>query len=417
MHIIFVTTELATKDNSSGGLASFTANMARIFHARGHEVTVLVVSTAEQKLYLEDGIEVYSLFIPKSDWNEYDYISKIYSEDQLHADNMRKTWVRIKKMELVRQKIEELSSKTKIDIVHYCSSAALSLLANDDIPYIVRVSSYRNLCFSENDVPGSSLRYEDNPLSASAVLEKHMLEKSRYIVSPSYLLADIGKEYLNINPTVIESPFEIDCISEDDCIYKSYLMDRKYVLYYGTIRYLKGAHILAGVVQKLLKNHKDLYLVLSGRDTILQDQYDNEKMNASDYIKKHAQEYSDRVIYLGSLERETLYPIIRNAELCLLPSRIENLSNACIEAMTMGKIVVATNGASYEQLIEDGVNGFLRERDNPDSFLEGIEKALSLSESEKKVISENAKKTVERLSPDNIYKQYLAYYQKVIQEW
>lgn len=417
MRIIFVTTELATNDNSSGGLASFTANMARIFHDRGHDVTVLVVSTAEQKLHLEDEIEIHSVFIPKADWDEYDYISRIYSEDQIHADNMRKTWVRIKKMELVRQKIEELSNIGKIDIVHYCSSASLSLFASSDIPYIVRVSSYRNLWFPEKDTPRTSLRYEDNQLSASAMLEKHMLQKCRYIVSPSNLLADIGKRYLNINPIVIESPFALDSICEDKCIWDTYLKNKQYVLYYGTLRYLKGAHILAGIAKEFLNKNKEFYLVLAGRDTILRDQYDDEEMKASDYIKKYAEEYCDRVVYLGSLEREKLYPIIKNAELCILPSRIENLSNACIEAMAMGKIVVATNGASYEQLIEDGVNGFLRERDNPDSFLEGIERVLSLSKSEKKILSENAKETVDRLSPANVYQQYLAYYQKVIQEW
>ena len=54
MHIVFVTTELATAGNSSGGLASFTANMARIFAANGHRVTILLAAVKEEKLVFDD---------------------------------------------------------------------------------------------------------------------------------------------------------------------------------------------------------------------------------------------------------------------------------------------------------------------------------------------------------------------------
>ncbi len=42
-----------------------------------------------------------------------------------------------------------------------------------------------------------------------------------------------------------------------------------------------------------------------------------------------------------------------------LPSRIDNLTNTCIESMALGKVVIGTQGAIFEQLIEDGVNCFL----------------------------------------------------------
>lgn len=83
----------------------------------------------------------------------------------------------------------------------------------------------------------------------------------------------------------------------------------------------------------------------------------------------------------------------------------------------MGKIVVATDGASYEQLIDERVSGYLCERDNPESFLQGIREALSLNEDEKEKMIKAAQKSVERLEPDKLYRKYLKYYESVIEAW
>jgi glycosyltransferase involved in cell wall biosynthesis len=53
--------------------------------------------------------------------------------------------------------------------------------------------------------------------------------------------------------------------------------------------------------------------------------------------------------------------MIRFAELVILPSLFENLSNAGLEAMALGWPVIGTYGTSFEEIIEDGINGFLVE--------------------------------------------------------
>ena len=123
------------------------------------------------------------------------------------------------------------------------------------------------------------------------------------------------------------------------------------------------------------------------------------------------------MIYAGCLVREQLYPFIENAEICLLPYRIDNLSNACIEAMAMGKIVIGTDGASFEQLIDDRKSGFLCRRDNPESYFEAVEEVLSMSEAAKRQIELEASRQVKRLAPEVIYRKYYDFYQKVISEW
>lgn len=417
MHIIFVTCELATKNNSSGGLATFTANISRIFRNNGNMVEILWVTTREVEVVFDQDIVIHNLYIPLEEWREYDYISSLLTDNEKEAKEIRINWQNVYKAKMVSSKILELNKENKVDIVHFANHCSFSLFMNQAIPFVTRISGFENIWFGGGDRVDGSIEYEDNPLSVSDKIEIHAMKKSPFVMAPSNLIAEIGYRNLGISIEVIESPFVSENIEYDESVFCEQLIGKKYVLVYGSLRYLKGIHIIAHMAINFLERYQDRYIVLAGNDMPLIDDTDKEVLNASEYVKKHAGKYADRVIYVGRIAREQLYPIIEGAELCMLPSRIENLSNSCIEAMALGKIVVATNGASYEQLIEDGKNGYLCDRDDPNDFLRGVEKALSLSEAEKKVICQNAGKTVERLRSDKLYTRYYQYYEKVIREW
>ena len=96
--------------------------------------------------------------------------------------------------------------------------------------------------------------------------------------------------------------------------------------------------------------------------------------------------------------------MIANAYACVLLSRTENLSNSCIEAMSMKKIVIATYGASFEQLIRNRENGFLVKRDSPKAFLKALAFLMNMTPEEKKRMEERAAVSIERLAPDQVYR-------------
>jgi len=77
MNIVFVTTELATKDNSSGGLASFTANIARIFADNGHKVTIILSTIKETELEFDDNIDLINVYVPKMMWEFLDKVAAL----------------------------------------------------------------------------------------------------------------------------------------------------------------------------------------------------------------------------------------------------------------------------------------------------------------------------------------------------
>ena len=410
MHVVFVTNELASTNNASYGLATFTANIARIFRDNGHYVEIILVTTKENDLEFDKTVPVHKFHIPLSDWMEYDYIAHLYTNDENKVAELRRNYMNIQKAKMVKKRIQQINAVYKIDIVHFSNHGSFSIFMEREIPYVTRISGFANILLGGGD-------NNDNLPSQQDLIEIHAMKKSPFIIVPSILLAEIGKRYLEINPVVIESPFELNSINYDYEIYNKYLENKKYILFYGHFRYYKGIHIIAHLAAAFLEKHKDRFLVMAGDTHVLTDDTDGEEIDAVDYVKKHARIYRDRVIYIGQIVREQLYPVIKNAECCLLPSRIENLSNACIEAMAMGKIVVATNGASYEQLIDDRVSGFLCERDNPASYLKAVDEVLAMSTEERNKIGLKAIEVTKRLEPQKIYEQYLAFYEKVIREW
>ncbi len=416
MNIVFVTVELATAENSSGGLASFTANIARIFAQNGHQVTILLVTSKEMQLVFDDSINVKSIYIKKKIWDFFDKTAKCLSFGK--ANNyveIRKVMVSVYKSIQTRRQIKVISKKKKIDIVHYCNLSALALFASQKIPYVIRISGWAHAC-READLPNTAIQYRDAKLFIGDRLLAYPVKKSRYVISPSTLSANIGKEKFGITAKVIESPYILNEENWDDSLYQSLIRDKKYIIHYGSLKYLKGTHVVAQLANELLREYSEIYLVLAGNSEELLDK-NGKKIKADEFVKKSAGEFADRVIYAGRLVREQLYPFIQNAELCLLPYRMDNLSNACIEAMAMGKIVIGTDGASFEQLIEDRVSGFLCERDNPESYMEAVREAMAMSAEEKEKMGQKALEVTKRLEPQKIYQQYLEFYKKVIDEW
>lgn len=417
VHIVIVTIELASYDHPAGGLGSFTANMAQIFAQNGHKVDIVLAATKEEKIIFDNAISVWPICVKKTLWEKFDKIAKLISYmSGENRDEVRRYLMNLYKARYVRKLINSINDREKIDIVHFCNHGALSLWHNKKIPYVIRVSGLLNIINGGANQPAGSVEFRDNNMSIRHKLEYYTLRKAKYVISPSFLMAETIKNNGGIQATVIESPFVLNIDNWDYSIYNMLVRDRKYIIHYGALKYLKGIHIVADIAENILSENPDIVILLVGNSTVMHDE-SGEAILAHELVKKKAGKYAERVIYAGCLMREQLYPLIQKAELCLLPYRLENLSNACIEAMAMGKVVVGTDKASFEQLIVDRSSGFLCERDNAKDYLLAVNEALMLSDKERTQMGERARERIQKLAPELIYTQYLNYYQKIAQEW
>ncbi|MCM3901879.1 MAG: glycosyltransferase family 4 protein, partial [Pyrinomonadaceae bacterium] len=132
----------------------------------------------------------------------------------------------------------------------------------------------------------------------------------------------------------------------------------------------------------------------------------------ADYARVHCAGFAERLVLLEKLQHHQLYPVIAGAHMVVLPSLIENLPNAGLEAMGFGKVVIGTAGTSFDELISDGATGFLVSPNNPEALAEKIIfawKHPKLSE-----MGAAARQKTLEFSPEKTVETLLTYYREIL---
>ena len=385
MNVAFVSTKYINKGIISGGLPNYLNRTAKYLVEQGNNVVILYLSD-HNAIRIRDGIKLVSV---KAAWIN-NMGNKSYETGIFLAAYT------------INKRLTELIKTDRIDIVQFTSLNGLGMFYDGDVPAVMRLSSYTKLAF----VPDKTISQED--IDFLSELERESSCNMDGVFAPSKVTADCFAKAIGRNVEVIESPFFVEEPALDDSIYTEKLQGKIYFLFFGVLYFEKGITDIAEIIYSFMQTVPDIYFVVVGKSLMF------EGKEMSDRLKDATGEYAERLIYFPELSHRYLYPIIQNAEFVVLPSRMENFSNACIEAMHFGKVVIGTNGASFEQLIDDGVSGLLCEIGDPSSLLKKMLQASRLTESERKAIGEKARERIDLLRPEITVNELLEYYRKVI---
>jgi len=208
---------------------------------------------------------------------------------------------------------------------------------------------------------------------------------------------------------VIEPPFDTQAIQRVQGELPRDLQPVTYGLYFGGLDYLKGCDRLAAVLPDLLNRHETMRFVFAGRPRHVGDgrQFDA-------YLRSTLAPFGDRLLVLPELAREELYPLIAQARFVVLPSRVDNLPNACLEAMALRRVVVATRDASFEQLVEEGRTGWLVPQDDEAALTAAMERAWLLDESSRTEMGNCAAGSLQRLRPEQAAVRLIDYFKNML---
>ncbi len=399
MHILIATSEFVTEKTYSGGLANCVADFARVLNKHGNRVIIVTFSDHNEEIEWENNIIVYRVNVENYGY-KYRIMNFLFPFYPLYV--------------LLNKKIKEIVDSHQIDIIHYPSSFALALKRPCNIPTTVMMSTYLPI-FRQVEKPNYHVTAHNMKSHGKYERQiKRALYKVDTIFAPSRIVAKYTEYDTKIQVSVIESPTlvnEYKLLREQEI---GELKDKKYFLFFGTLGYLKGVALIAQALTDFFSNNPDIYFVFLGRQTYMRDK--RKKMFAMDYVYSHVpKEYHCRIIYIDATpDKALLYTIVKKALACVLPSRFDNMPNTCIEAMTLGKVVIGTRNASFDELIDDGINGFLIDVDNKYQLLEKMNRILALSNEEIESIGERAKHTISRLDPEKIYPQLYSFYQYTI---
>lgn len=399
MHIVYITSEFIT-EKLHGGLATYLTNIASIMSSYGHKVTVITLSDRPGNVLYADNIEV--IRVPAVN------IRSIEFSIGHGVDLLKNSW-------RLYKALKKEHKKEKVDIVQAANYQAVGFFRDYSIPTIIRVSSdssmLRNAGGFEFDYNKSlrEMTFED-------FLELWCVKRADDAFAPSRFCASVLQRRTRKKISVIESPYLEEQCELDDSVYREKLLQKEYLLFNSSLSRLKGTHVGIEATKTLMEKYPNLYIVYAGYDYGL-SQKNGGLQSVSDILNKQNKIYGGRVIYLRHLNHETLFPIVKHSLACVLPSRIDNLPNSCIEAMALGSIVIGTHSASFEQLIKNKENGFLIKRDSSSSLIKAVDYLMHMSENERQAMKKKATSTIHRLLPQNIYTETMNFYKKVIDKF
>jgi glycosyltransferase involved in cell wall biosynthesis len=116
----------------------------------------------------------------------------------------------------------------------------------------------------------------------------------------------------------------------------------------------------------------------------------------------------------GFADRETLRASLAQATALVLPSLEENCPMAVLEAMAAGVPVAAARVGGVPELLEDGVNGFLFDPQDPEQIRNSIGRVLGDKGFARQMAAQARQRAWELFRPEVIARRHVEIYQEVL---
>ncbi|MGQ9663560.1 MAG: glycosyltransferase family 4 protein [Kiritimatiellia bacterium] len=395
MRIGFLTSEYRTERQTEGGVATYLATLSELLIAAGHEPTVFLLGR-ENRRFTVRGVPIIEVRTP---WVPYWmlpgplWVLRDFARQWRAANRMARAFRREHR-------------RRPFDVVQTANWRALGvrLALSHRIPFVVQISSYLPLLRrGEGIVPFVQERLTD-------FLDRLQMRHAQKVFGPSNLHIRALREQEGIDGAVIRIPVHLSGCEEDSRVYETELAGVRYFLYFGKLNRLKGAEDMAAALPRVLDADRTVHAVFLGADTPAPW-----GGTWGHYILKQVGSHVARVHLLGAHPRAASLPILRHAQFVVIPSRVDNYPNACLEAQALGKIVVGTDGSSLEEMIQHGRTGFLSKPACPDSLAEALIQTLKLSEERRKEMEAAVRVLAAERDPMKDVQAHLRLYQEAIE--
>ena len=258
-----------------------------------------------------------------------------------------------------------------------------------DIPIVITMHSPSFLYLEFNHVP-----LFEYPNYWIGEMERYCLQAADLVLSPSQLLInEVSKrfELTNKSVYVVPNPYRISSdISEPEIA-----TAEDQIIYFGKLSAQKGTFKLLSYFESLWRQgSKQVLYLIGGQDIV----YHPEGRMMGEIIRQRYGQFIKRrlLIMEDKISPSSIKGRLSKAKLVIIPSTVENLPYVVFEMMELRRIVLVSKQGGHAEVIENGVNGFVFDHEDPQSFYAQLNNILSLSTEERIVIGRNAWQTVEK---------------------
>ncbi|HTE27553.1 glycosyltransferase [Flavitalea sp.] len=244
-------------------------------------------------------------------------------------------------------------------------------------------------------------------------LEISCIRAADLIIAPSQYIVDEIKKHISLdglNVSVIRNPYQFESDNavqtskaESPDLPKPSVIRRGRIVFYGKLSPQKGVFEMFEYFKHLWDAGESYILhVVGGTEKV----YYPEMKTMGQLIEDRYASYIRKglVKFTGKVSPAVKDLVLSDAHVVLIPSLNDNLPYAAIEAMGLGKVILASVQGGQAELIADNVNGFLFDHEHQETFAEKLKLILSLEDKRLNEIGMEAARSIrEQLAYKRIY--------------
>lgn len=325
MHIAFLTPEFPhERVTHAAGIGTSIKNLVVSLAYKKVQVTVFVYGQQEDEVFIEDGYTIHTIKNRKYKFMGW-YWHRKYIQNYLN-----------------KHIISE-----QIDAVEAPDWTGISAFMRLKVPLVIR--------FHGSDTYFCHIEKRHQKLK-NYWFEKLAIRNAKAFIAPTTFAGNVSKELFFIKNKRIETIHYGLELSRFENL-NPVLFEKGMLLYIGTIIRKKGVFELPEIFKKVRLQFPEAKLILIGGDSsdVQTGSHSTWQLLQTEFEANDL----EKVSYLGKIPYKEVQNYIKQAHVCVFPSFAETLGMVTIESMALQKPVVNTNIGWAQELIADGVSGFL----------------------------------------------------------
>jgi glycogen(starch) synthase len=339
VRIVFVSREYPPAE-FMGGIGTNTATVARGLARRDHEV--LVVSRGNGEAYEDEGVEVARL---DHRWLPHHAAERLFANRTIAARARR----------------------FRPDVVQAAEweAEAWWIARFGPAPLVTRLATPTYMLDRLNH--GG----ERDETALVRRLERDQARRSAAVFAPTRAIADeVAAEWELAAVDVIPNPVDVDEVRRLAAGARPPDLPERFLVFFGRMEKRKGIEALGRALPAVLGERPQLHAVFVGRDPGDEDGALMQRFHQA------VGPVRDRVHVLGELPRPQALAVVSRSQLAVVPSLWESFGYVCVEAMALGRPVVASRAGGLAEIVEDGVSGRLVPPGDADALAAALAESL-----------------------------------------
>lgn len=234
-------------------------------------------------------------------------------------------------------------------------------------------------------------------------MEKSSIRSADILITPSLFLTKELKKKMSWEG--VKEHHVVNPIETVSSIQNSPDFEQNYIVCFGKLSPLKGSFELLKYFDKLWQQGLELPLHIIGST---QQVFHPEGRTMEDVIKHKYKLYIEKGLLKlrGQMSPEQSKRELLGAHIVLVPSIVDNLPYTVLEAMRLGKVVLASKQGGQREVIDHANNGYLFDHSIPGDFQDKLLHILSLTTKRIKEVGDNAIHSIrENYNQEVVYSQ------------